>query len=64
MSVDTIALALGYICLSISALALVCLCVIGVTVLFNRATHAVVACYGGYKTFKMFREWYHSQDKP
>ena len=55
--VHSVAFVLGYLLMILCAMAVGALLIIGAAKLVNRATWALVDCYGGIKTFDEFRRW-------
>lgn len=52
---------IGYIVMVMSSSFVLGYFIIGICALINRAFHAALDCYGGMKTFLVYREWYHQQ---
>lgn len=60
---SAVAFFLGYTLLLAGGACVLLLALIGVCKLINRASWAVLDCYGGIKTFNEFRAWHHAQQK-
>lgn len=56
--IHSVAFTLGCLLLILCGLAAGALLILAVTKLINRASWALVDCYGGIQTFREFQRWY------
>lgn len=60
MTIDYIAINIGYFILGISLLSLFIFSCVGVCLLSNRLQTKLMETLGGWKVFYEFRDWYHN----
>ncbi len=59
--IHSVAFTLGYLLMILGGMAGGAVLILTVTKLVNRATWALLDCYGGIKVFNEFRDWHRSR---
>lgn len=58
---EAVAIGIGYTVMVAFGIAVTCGVVIGVAALMNKAQHALVDSFGGWKVFMEYREWLNNE---